>query len=169
MVTSAYYLPAGLPALTFPGVPLSALQPLLADAAGIALIAFTSLMLTSRSFAAKNGYEIDADRDLAALGAANIAASISGGFAVSGADSRTAMSDAAGGRTQVVVLHDGERIEGVPGQANFRRIRFAEHGIPVNVPEPGAGRTVPERKPSRELIGSTSLVDVAELQRRGLM
>jgi len=39
----------------------------------------------------------------------------------------------AGGRTQVVVLHDGERIEGVPGQANFRRIRFAEHGIPVVV------------------------------------
>ncbi len=71
-----------------------------------------------------------------------------------------------GGHTQVVVLHDGERIEGVPGQANFRRIRFAEHGIPVNVPEPGAGRTVPERKPSRELFGSTSLVDIAELQRR---
>lgn len=71
-----------------------------------------------------------------------------------------------GGRTQVVVLHDGERIEGVPGQANFRRIRFAEHGIPVDVPEPGAGRTVPERKPSRELFGSTSLVDIAELQRR---
>jgi lipopolysaccharide export system permease protein len=71
-----------------------------------------------------------------------------------------------GGRSQVVVLHDGERIEGVPGQADFRRIRFAEHGIPVEVPEPGAGRTVPERKPSRELFGSTALVDVAELQRR---
>jgi lipopolysaccharide export system permease protein len=71
-----------------------------------------------------------------------------------------------GGRTQIVVLHDGERVEGVPGQAGFRRIRFAEHGIPVVVPEPGAGRTVPERKPSRELIGSGELVDIAELQRR---
>ena len=70
------------------------------------------------------------------------------------------------GSTQVVVLHDGERIEGVPGQAAFRRIRFAEHGIPVVVPEAGAGRTVPERKPSRELFGSTALVDIAELQRR---
>ena len=97
-------VPAGLPALTFPGVPLSELKPLLADAAAIALISFTSLVLTARSFAAKNGYEIDADRDLAALGAANIAASISGGFAVSGADSRTAMSDAAGGRTQLTGL-----------------------------------------------------------------
>ncbi len=71
-----------------------------------------------------------------------------------------------GGRTQVVVLHDGERIEGVPGQAGFRRIRFAEHGIPVVVPEAGEGRTVPERKPTRELLGSSSLVDIAELQRR---
>jgi lipopolysaccharide export system permease protein len=71
-----------------------------------------------------------------------------------------------GGRTQIVVLHDGERIEGVPGQATFRRIRFAEHGIPVVVPEPGEGRTVPERKPSSELFGSPALADVAELQRR---
>jgi lipopolysaccharide export system permease protein len=71
-----------------------------------------------------------------------------------------------GGRTQVVVLHDGERIEGVPGQPGFRRIRFAEHGIPVVVPEAGAGRVVPERKPTRELLGSSDLVDVAELQRR---
>jgi lipopolysaccharide export system permease protein len=71
-----------------------------------------------------------------------------------------------GGRTQIVVLHDGERVEGVPGQSNFRRIRFAEHGIPVVVPEPGAGREVPERKKTAELVGSASLADVAELQRR---
>lgn len=71
-----------------------------------------------------------------------------------------------GGRTQVVVLHDGERIEGVPGQPGFRRIRFAEHGIPVVVPEAGAGRTIPERKPTRELLRSAALVDVAELQGR---
>ncbi|MGH8250357.1 MAG: LPS export ABC transporter permease LptF [Steroidobacteraceae bacterium] len=70
------------------------------------------------------------------------------------------------GRTQIVVLHDGERIEGVPGQANFRRIRFVEHGIPIVVPEPGGGRTVPERRPTSALIGSTALSDIAELQRR---
>ena len=71
-----------------------------------------------------------------------------------------------GGRTQMVVLHDGERIEGVPGQTTFRRIRFVEHGIPVVVPEAGAGRTVPERKPTLELIGSPDPTDIAELQRR---
>ena len=40
----------------------------------------------------------------AALGAANIAAALSQSFAISGADSRTAMNDASGGRTQVTGL-----------------------------------------------------------------
>src|SRR5262245_26958571 len=98
------YVPAGLPRLAVPHVDPTLLPPLLADAAGLALVSFSSLMLTARSFAAKNGYDIDPDQDFAALGAANIASALSQGFAVSGADSRTAMSDAAGGRTHAVGL-----------------------------------------------------------------
>jgi MFS superfamily sulfate permease-like transporter len=97
-------VPAGLPPLRFPSVPLDLVPGLCAEAAGVALIGFSSMMLTARSFAAKNRYEIDVDREFAALGAANIAAALSQGFAVSGADSRTAMSDAAGGRTRVTGL-----------------------------------------------------------------
>ena len=103
-------VPAGLPTLTIPTIPLDELKTLVASAASIALIAFTSAMLTARSFAAKNGYDVDADRDLAALGVANIAAAVSQGFAISGADSRTAMNDAAGGRTQVAGLVAGAAI-----------------------------------------------------------
>jgi MFS superfamily sulfate permease-like transporter len=62
------------------------------------------MMASARSFAVKNRYEIDVDRELAALGAANIAAAVSQGFAISGADSRTAMADRSGGRTQVTGL-----------------------------------------------------------------
>lgn len=94
-------VPAGLPDLSFPHVPLEMLPDLMADAAGLALVTFSSMMLTSRSFASKNRYDVDADRDFAALGVANIASALSQGFAVSGADSRTAMSDSTGGRTQV--------------------------------------------------------------------
>ena len=97
-------VPAGLPPLRIPWVPLELLPHLCAEAAGVALIGFSSMMLTARSFAAKNRYDIDVDREFAALGAANIAAALSQGFAVSGADSRTAMSDAAGGRTRVTGL-----------------------------------------------------------------
>jgi high affinity sulfate transporter 1 len=97
-------VPAGLPSLRIPSFPTEFLAHLCAKSAGLALIAFSSMMLTARGFAAKNRYEIDPDREFAALGAANVAAAISQGFAVSGADSRTAMSDAAGGRTRVTGL-----------------------------------------------------------------
>ena len=98
------HVPAGLPELELPIVDPKMLPALLAEAAGLALVSFSSLMLTARSFAAKNDYDIDADQDFAALGAANIASAVSQGFAVSGADSRTAMSNEAGGRTHAVGL-----------------------------------------------------------------
>ena len=97
-------VPAGLPSLSLPHITLDSLNTLFADAAGIALIAFCSGMLTARSFAAKNGYDIDDDRELVAIGAANIASALSQGFAISGASSRTAMNDSVGGRTQVTGL-----------------------------------------------------------------
>lgn len=97
-------VPAGLPKLHLPHVGIASLPALFADAAGLALVSFSSMMLTARSFAAKRGYEIDTDREFAALGAANIAAALSQSFAISGADSRTAMSDSSGGRTQVTGL-----------------------------------------------------------------
>jgi high affinity sulfate transporter 1 len=97
-------VPAGLPMVRIPRFPLDVVPTLLGDAAGLALVTFSSMMLTSRSFASKNRYDVDADREFAALGAANIASALSKGFAVSGADSRTAMGDSAGGRTQVTGL-----------------------------------------------------------------
>jgi len=106
-------VPAGLPGLFVPHLPFDALDTLVVDAAGIALITFCSAMLTARSFAAKNGYDIDDDRELAAIGAANIVSSMSQGFAISGADSRTAMNDAAGGRTQLAGVFAATAIAGV--------------------------------------------------------
>ena len=97
-------IPEGLPALRLPVFPAAHLPELLADAAGLALVLFSSGMLTARSFAEKNRYEIDVDREFAAFGAANVASALSQGFAVTGADSRTAMADMAGGRTQVTGL-----------------------------------------------------------------
>lgn len=97
-------VPAGLPVFRLPHVSLDQIEAVAGAAAGLALITFTSMMLTARSFAAKNHYEIDVNREMSALGAVNIAAALSQGFAISGADSRTAMADASGGRTQVTGL-----------------------------------------------------------------
>jgi high affinity sulfate transporter 1 len=97
-------VPAGLPQFQLPAFSFELLDEVALDAAALALVSFSSMMLTARAFAAKNGYEIDADREFAALGAANIAASLSQSFAISGADSRTAVADTAGARTQVAGL-----------------------------------------------------------------
>lgn len=69
-------VPRGLPPLRVPSFPLAHLPALLAAAAGVALVLFTSGMLTSRSFAEKNRYTIDADGELAGFGAANIASAL---------------------------------------------------------------------------------------------
>jgi high affinity sulfate transporter 1 len=97
-------VPAGLPMLSLPRVPLHHLPVLLAEAAGLALVSFSSMMLVARSFADKNRYDVDADREIAALGAANIAAAMSQSFVVTGSGARTAVAESAGGRTQVAGL-----------------------------------------------------------------
>lgn len=97
-------IPSGLPTLHMPQFPLELLPTLLADAAGLALVSFSSMMLTAQSFAEKNRYSIDTDREFVALGLANMASSFSQGFAISGADSRTAVADSSGGRSQLTSI-----------------------------------------------------------------
>ncbi|WP_373388494.1 SulP family inorganic anion transporter [Pseudomonas alcaligenes] len=94
-------IPAGLPPLHVPSFSPQLLPTLLADAAGLALVSFSSMMLTAQSFAEKSRYSIDTDREFVALGLANMASSFSQGFAISGADSRTAVADSSGGRSQL--------------------------------------------------------------------
>lgn len=95
-------VPAGLPQLSWPQTSLEELKSLLRDATGITVVSFCSAMLTARSFAARHGYSINANHELVALGLANIGAGVSQGFAISGADSRTAVNDMVGGKTQLV-------------------------------------------------------------------
>jgi high affinity sulfate transporter 1 len=97
-------IPAGLPALTIPSIGRSDWEPLAIGAAGLALILYNSAMVTARGFAAKNRYDIDPNREFIALGVANIGAGILQGFAVSGADSRTAVNDSVGGKSKVTSL-----------------------------------------------------------------
>jgi high affinity sulfate transporter 1 len=92
---------AGLPAPYWPAVPPETLATLVVEAVGIALVAFSTMTLTARSFADRNRYDVDPDRDFGALGVANLAAALSHGFPVSGSGSRTAALDASGGRTQL--------------------------------------------------------------------
>ncbi len=95
-------VPAGLPELSWPRTTYQELLGLLRDATGITIVSFCSAMLTARSFAARHGYTIDANHEFIALGLANIGAGVSQSFVISGADSRTAVNDLVGGKTQMV-------------------------------------------------------------------
>jgi high affinity sulfate transporter 1 len=97
-------IPVSLPSLTLDMPSGLKLEDLLLGAVGILVVSFGSGIVTARSFGTKNHYAVDANRELIGFGAANIASGLFGGFAVSGADSRTAVNDAVGGRTQVAGL-----------------------------------------------------------------
>jgi high affinity sulfate transporter 1 len=100
-------VPSGLPAFALPGLGYEGVQSIFMNAVGLVIVSFTSGMLTARSFAARNGYTVNADQEMRAFGFSNIASGLFGGFAVTGADSRTAVNDASGGKTQLVSVVAG--------------------------------------------------------------
>jgi sulfate permease, SulP family len=94
----------GLPGFSAPMARWSDVHNLLAAAIGIAFLAYTEGILLARAFAAKNGYEVEPNRELAALGVANFCNGFFHGFSVTGSQSRTTINDATGGKTQVASL-----------------------------------------------------------------
>ncbi len=97
-------IPRGLPTPALPAVSVDDLLALAPAAFGIALISFADTSVVSRLFAARRGDHVDADRELASLGACNVVAGLVGGFPVSGSATRTPVAEAAGARTQMTGL-----------------------------------------------------------------
>lgn len=94
-------VPSGLPALTYPhGVSLGEYLNLLAGALALCGVTLADALLVGRSYAQKNGYPMDADQQLFAFGAANVASGFTGGFMVGSSASRTAAMDGTGSRSQ---------------------------------------------------------------------
>jgi lipopolysaccharide export system permease protein len=63
----------------------------------------------------------------------------------------------ADGSLHTLTLYDGERHEGVPGQGQFRILRFSENVIPVRIPGPGTRDVAVEARSTAELRDSTDL------------
>jgi high affinity sulfate transporter 1 len=124
-VITTGHVPGGLPSLALPGIPGHLWPGVFAAAAGICVVVFADNILTARAFASHHGERIDANQEFLALTGANAAAGLVGGFPVSSSGSRTALADAAGGRTQltsivaaavvaVVLLFGGKLLESFP-------------------------------------------------------
>jgi MFS superfamily sulfate permease-like transporter len=90
-----------LPAVTLPGVGFADLVDLLGPALGVMVVGYADNVLTARAFATRNGYRIDANQELLALGMSNLAVGVTQGFPVSSSGSRTVIGDALGSRSQL--------------------------------------------------------------------
>lgn len=97
-------IPSAVPVPHLPGVPAADWLALAGGALGVALVVFAEAYSIAGRFAREHGQEVDADREMIAVGAANIAVGFVRGFAVSGSASRSAAAAGAGGRTPMVSL-----------------------------------------------------------------
>jgi SulP family sulfate permease len=91
----------GLPSLGFPDVRLRDYLNLVPSAVGVALVGFAEGLGAAKTYATRNHYEVDANRELLGLGAANLGAGFSGGMVVNGSLSKTAVNGGAGAKTQL--------------------------------------------------------------------
>ncbi|MEI6065741.1 MAG: SulP family inorganic anion transporter [Methylococcaceae bacterium] len=101
-VATVGLIPQGFPSLTLPNVAL--IEQLLPGAFGIALMSFTESIAAARAFADTEEPPIIANRELIAIGAANLGGALFGAMPAGGGTTQTAVVRAAGGRTQKASL-----------------------------------------------------------------
>ncbi|HEX3333489.1 MAG TPA: SulP family inorganic anion transporter [Acidimicrobiales bacterium] len=94
-------LPRGVPAPSLPWTKFADIGPLMIAAVGITLVSLADTIATSSSFGARRGEEVDPNQEMIGIGAANLAAGLLQGFAVSTSGSRTAVVEQAGARSQL--------------------------------------------------------------------
>ncbi|MEZ5246115.1 MAG: solute carrier family 26 protein [Acidimicrobiales bacterium] len=97
-------IPDSLPAFGLPDFSGSLVADLAAAAMVITLVGFMESIAVAKVYARRHRYDVDANRELIGLGAANVAAGFFGGYPVTGGFSRTAVNDTAGARTPLASL-----------------------------------------------------------------
>jgi high affinity sulfate transporter 1 len=101
-VSTVGLIPQGFPSLTLPDPAL--VVQLVPGALGIALMSFTETIAAGRAFARPDDPPIDANRELVATGASNLAGALFGAMPAGGGTSQTAVVRASGGRSQKASL-----------------------------------------------------------------
>lgn len=141
-------LPQGFPVPSLPSAEASDLPLLVASALGISLVAIGDTISTSGGFAARAGYEVNGNQELAGIGSANLAAGLFSGFPVTTSSSRTAVAFQSGAKTQLT---------GLVAAALVLLMLLFVPGLVQAMPQPVLAAVV--------IAASISLLDVAELGR----
>jgi SulP family sulfate permease len=97
-------VPRGLPHLGLPALGWHDAAALLGTAVSLFVVILAQSAATSRAYAGKYEEAFSEDADLVGLGAANVAAALSGTFVVNGSPTQTQVADSAGGRSQLAQL-----------------------------------------------------------------
>jgi sulfate permease, SulP family len=95
------HIDSGLSSLGLPEVAAADYLALAPSAIGVMLVGFAEGLGAAKAYAAQHHYEVDANRELLGLGAANLGAGLSSGMVVNGSLSKTAVNGSAGARSQV--------------------------------------------------------------------
>lgn len=93
-------IPSAVPVPHLPGIPAADWWRLAGGACGVSLVVFAEAFSIASRFAREHGDEVDADREMAAVGFANICVGFFRGFTVSGSASRSAAAEAVGARSR---------------------------------------------------------------------
>jgi high affinity sulfate transporter 1 len=136
-------LPQGFPPLSVPEIRWSDVGPLVAGALAIAVVSLADTISTASAFAARGGQEVHGKQEMIGIGAANLAAGLFQGFAVSTSASRTAVAERAGARSQLT---------GVVAAALVLGMIVAVPGLFRNLPQPALAAVV--------ITASLSLADI---------
>ena len=97
-------VPTGLPSPRMPGVDASLVGAIAPTALTIAVVAYAEGVSVAKAIARRTREKVDADQELLATGASNLASGMFGGFPVAGGFSRTAVNHSAGARTPMASL-----------------------------------------------------------------
>jgi len=92
-------IPAGLPPITLPVIDFKVMAQLLSVTVTIAVIGFMEAISIAKAMATRTRQRLDANQELVGQGLGNIMSSFSGGYAVSGSFSRSAVNISAGAKT----------------------------------------------------------------------
>jgi len=93
------HVPGGFPAFSMPSMDIESLEVLFPTALTVLFVGFMESFSIAKWVAARERYKIDSNKELIGLGLANIAASFSSSYPVTGGLSRTAVNYEAGART----------------------------------------------------------------------
>jgi high affinity sulfate transporter 1 len=141
-------LPQGVPSPSLPWTRATDVAPLLIAAIGITLVSLTDTIATATSFAARRGDEVEPNQEMIGMGAANIAAGLFQGFAVSTSGSRTAVAEQSGAKSQVT---------GVVGAGLVAILLLFLNSLLADLPQTALAAVV--------IVAALSLMDVRILRR----